>query len=191
MKLKALGLALLLVLLGSVSAGTLAYFTADEAAHNVITSGGVDIDLVEKTINEDGELVPFPEEGVDGVMPGADVSKIVTVTNTGASEAWVRVKLTRKVTPEEGRTLTDEGALITYEIANPEKWTLKDDGYYYYSDRVAAGETTVPIIEWVKFAPAMGNEYQNCTAEVDVSAQAVQTANNGTSAAEAAGWPEE
>ena len=35
----------------------------------------------------------------------------------------------------------------------------------------------------------MGNEYQNATATVDVIAQAVQTANNGTSAADAAGWP--
>ena len=35
----------------------------------------------------------------------------------------------------------------------------------------------------------MGNEYQNAAATVDISAQAVQTANNGTSALTASGWP--
>ena len=39
------------------------------------------------------------------------------------------------------------------------------------------------------FNTAMGNEYQNAAATVDVAAQAVQTANNGGSAAEAQGWP--
>ena len=35
----------------------------------------------------------------------------------------------------------------------------------------------------------MGNEYQNAEATVDVTAQAVQTANNGDSALTAKGWP--
>jgi len=37
----------------------------------------------------------------------------------------------------------------------------------------------------------MTNEYQNCTIEIDVDAQAVQTANNGSSVLEAAGWSAE
>jgi len=36
----------------------------------------------------------------------------------------------------------------------------------------------------------MDNLYQGCKAEIDVFAQAVQVANNGASALEAAGWPE-
>ena len=35
----------------------------------------------------------------------------------------------------------------------------------------------------------MTDEYQNCTVEVVVYAQAVQVANNGDSATAAAGWP--
>ena len=35
----------------------------------------------------------------------------------------------------------------------------------------------------------MGNVYQNSTAHVDVNAYAVQYANNGTGALDAAGWP--
>ena len=41
----------------------------------------------------------------------------------------------------------------------------------------------------VTFNAAMGNEYQNATATVDVAAQAVQTANNGSTVTDAQGWP--
>ena len=39
------------------------------------------------------------------------------------------------------------------------------------------------------FARSMGNLYQGSTATVSVLAQATQSANNGVSALEAAGWP--
>ena len=36
-----------------------------------------------------------------------------------------------------------------------------------------------------------GNDYQNCTVNIDVVAQAIQSDNSGASALEAAGWPAE
>ena len=48
---------------------------------------------------------------------------------------------------------------------------------------------TEPIFTAVTFKSDMGNEYQNATATVDIAAQAVQSANNGKNALEAAGWP--
>ena len=45
-------------------------------------------------------------------------------------------------------------------------------------------------MEEVRFSAEMGNAYQNCTANVVISAQAVQTANNGDTVMEAAGWPD-
>ena len=205
MKLKALVLALLLVVLGSISIGTLAYFTADTTAHNVITSGGVEIELVETTI-QDGAEIPFPKEGLTGIMPGVDASKIVKVENTGASAAWIRVKLEKVVTLADGTRgdkLPDGTDAVTYEISNPEMWLTKEgdtEGWYYYKDPVPANQGedsfTETILETVKFSPKMGNEYQSkseteCTvAEVIVSAQAVQVANNGTDVLTAQGWPE-
>ena len=72
---------------------------------------------------------------------------------------------------------------------NTTAWTLGTDGYYYYNKALKPGETTAPILSSVTFEPTMGNEYQNAAATVDISAQAVQTANNGTSALTASGWP--
>ena len=71
--------------------GTLAYFTDEEVAHNIITSGGVNIEVIEKTQGSNDVLVDFPQEGIKGVMPGKKVSKIVQVKNTGNNDAWIRI----------------------------------------------------------------------------------------------------
>ena len=47
MKRKLLILSVLAICVAIVAAGTLAYFTAEDTAHNVITTGGVDIELKE------------------------------------------------------------------------------------------------------------------------------------------------
>ena len=88
-KWKIVALCTVLACLSIVASGTLAYFTAQETAHNVITSGGVAIQLIELSDNGGDGLTYWRD--VEGVMPGAEISKIVIVRNTGASEAWVRV----------------------------------------------------------------------------------------------------
>lgn len=195
MKRKLLILSVLVICIASLAAGTLAYFNAEETAHNVITTGGVGIQLVEKTKSGD-TLVDFPEEGLTGIMPGTSASKIVSVQNTGASEAWIRIGVALTMVGADGEALPTELELndekipvITFMAGD--KWTLSDDGYYYYSDPVPAGESTATLFEEVHFAAQMGNEYQNCKANLVVMAQAVQTANNGETVAEAAGWPAE
>ena len=72
---------------------------------------------------------------------------------------------------------------------NTDDWTEGEDGYFYYKEALKPGETTAPVLNSVTFDVAMGNEYQGATATVTVTAQAVQTANNGTSAQTASGWP--
>ena len=173
-------LLILAICVAIVAAGTLAYFTAEDTAHNVITSGGVDIELKEWA--DEAKQTPF--EDVTGIMPGVTVTKIAEIKNTGASEAWVRVLITKDI-QLAGEVDPD---LIKLGL-NTTDWTLGTDGYYYYNKALKPGETTAPILSSVTFEPTMGNEYQNAAATVDISAQAVQTANNGTSALTASGWP--
>lgn len=182
MKRKILMLAVLVICVASVAVGSLAYFNAEGTAHNVITTGGVDITLQEWA--DDEKTQPF--EDLTGIMPNTEVTKIAEIKNTGASEAWVRVKIEKTI------ELTRDGTPNTDMVAlniNTADWTAGEDGYYYYNAALAPGETTAPVFTTVTFRPEMGNEYQNATAIVDVAAQAVQTANNGTAAANAAGWP--
>lgn len=176
--------AVLAICIGILASGSLAFFTAEGKADNVITTDGVSIQLVEKHKDESGALVDFPEEGISGVMPGCSVSKIVTVTNTEA-EAWIRISVEKKVTAADGSALPTD--LITFQV-DETKWLAKD-GYYYYRTPVATGESTDILFDEVLFSGLMGNEYQGCKTEIIVSAEAVQTANNGATVEEAAGWP--
>lgn len=186
-KWKIIALSTVLACLSIVASGTLAYFTASETAHNVITSGGVAIQLHEFSERGNEELVPWQD--VDGVMPGAEISKIVTVENTGASDAWVRVKVDKTITLARGVQGTPDLSLVVLDI-NPTDWT-EQGGYYYYNDPLAPSETTPPLFTIVTFDPKMGNEYQGSTAHIDVKADAVQVANNGETVLDALGWPKE
>ena len=158
--------------------GTLAYFSASETAHNVITSGGVEIELHEWA--NEARTERFAD--VEGVMPGDAVTKIVEVENVGASDAWVRIWIGADFTNEA----LDPGVL---GIDTLEGWSQGADGWWYYGQRLAAGDTTTPLFEKVSFASGMGNAYQGGEAVVSVLVQAVQSDNNGSSAPEAAGWP--
>lgn len=181
MKRKILILSVLAICIATLAAGTLAYFTSEGKAHNVITTGGVEIAVQEWADME--KTKPF--ENLTGVMPNATVTKIAEVKNTGASDAWVRVKVEKNI-KLQGEGTPDTG-LVELTL-NTTDWTERD-GYYYSTKALKPGEVTAPIFTAVTFGTAMGNEYQNATATVDVFAQAVQTANNGTTVLDAQGWP--
>lgn len=181
MKRKLLILSVLAICIATLAAGTLAYFTSEGKAHNVITTGGVEITVQEWADEE--KTKPF--ENLTGVMPNTTVTKIAEIKNTGASDAWVRVKVEKNI-KLQGDGKPDTGLVeLTLNTAD---WTEKD-GYYYYTKVLKPGEVTAPIFTAVTFKPDMGNEYQNATATVDVTAQAVQTANNGATVMDAQGWP--
>lgn len=183
-------IALLVCCLAVLASGSVAYFTASETAHNVITSGNVAIDLQELTNRMDEAGNPIPFENPTGVMPGAEVSKIVQVENTGDNPVWVRIAVEKAidlVLPEGAEPVEPDLSLIVLDL-NTADWT-EQDGYYYYNKPLNPGETTVPLFTTVTFDKTMGNAYQNCTAAVSVKADAVQTANNGAAVLEAAGWP--
>ena len=172
----------LLCCLSIITTGTVAYFTAEETAYNVITTGILSLDLVEE--QENGE--PWPENGVHGILPGMDVDKIVYVVNDGGVDFYTRIGLEMKVTGADGNALSPEG--ITLDI-NRTDWTEKD-GYYYYNSVLSPLEETEPLFTTVSFDVSLGNEYQNATVVIEVSAQAVQSKNNGDSSLTAVGWSE-
>lgn len=182
MKRKVLILSVLAILLAILAANTLAYFTADTTAHNVITTGNVDIALNEWANEERTERF---EKQID-VLPGTEVTKIVEVENIGAGTAWVRVQVVLDVYAEGGKEQLPPDP-VTLDF-NETDWKYFD-GYYYYNYPLDPGETTEPLFTTVTFDPKMGNVYQNSTAHVDVNAYAVQSANNGEDVLSANGWP--
>ena len=181
MKRKILILSVLVICLAMIAAGSLAYYTADTKAHNVITTGSVDIELNEWANEERTEKF----EDQTGVMPGKDVTKIVEVKNVGTGSAWVCVQMFVDVYAENGEGLPPEPVKLDI---NDTDWTYQD-GYYYYNKPLAPGATTEPLFTTVSFDEQMGNEYQNAKAKIDITAIAVQSANNGETVLEATGWP--
>ena len=167
--------------------GSLAYFTQEKMTHNIITTGGVTIEVNEYADEE--MTTPFPENGVYGVMPTSSVTKIVELNNIGTSPAWVRIKVEKSVMLAESAETQPGDDLMVLDI-DDSAWT-ESDGWYYWNTALEPGTSTTPLFRHVNFAASIPDEYQNCTAEVTVIAQAVQTANNGASPLEANGWPEE
>ena len=179
-----LSLAVIICAVAVLATGTYAYFTAEETAYNVITTGCLYMDLVEETTGG----APWPEEGIQGVMPGMDVDKVVYVENVGSVPFFARISLENQITPAPGVTAELTFEHISLDL-NTEQW-IEQDGFYYYYRILEPGEKTEPLFTKVSFAPEMGNEYQNATVEVYVLAQAVQSANNGTDPLAALGWSE-
>ena len=128
MKRKVLILSVLAILIAILAANTLAYFTADTKAHNVITSGGVSIKLNEWA----NEARTEKFEDKTGVMPGAEVTKIVEVENVGTGTAWVRVQVVLDVYAEGGKEQLPPDP-VTLDF-NETDWKYFD-GYYYITTR--------------------------------------------------------
>lgn len=202
---KAVLTAALALLVALAAFGTAAFFSGEAHVTNVITTGKIDITLKEQTKDEDGKLITWPEDGITGVMPGQSVDKLVSVESVaGSSDAWVRVKVESTITAKDKTSLPTEvkgTKMLHFNIQDG--WITGADGYYYYSKPLKAKETTPQLFTKVTFDPSMPNEYQGCTVNVNVFAQAVQVKNN-TGAGETpiteltasnytqiAGWPAE
>lgn len=190
MKKKILYIAAIVICLSLITSGTYAYFTTSDTARNVITSGGIEVNVVEQQL-VNGTLQPYPNQPIQ-VMPATTVSKIVSVQSIEQA-AWVRMNYTLTVYDAEGKEMeipADELAKVIVIETDATNWTLKD-GWWYYNTAVKGGETTKPLFEEVIFSgPNMDNKYQSSTVVIDVTAQAVQKVHNGETVWEALGWPE-
>lgn len=175
-------IALLAVCMAVLATGTLAYYTAQETAYNVITTGTLSMDLHDETTGGKD----FPDEGINGVMPGMLVDKLVYVENDGGVDFWTRISLEKTIVAAPGVEAELNFDHITLDI-DTENWT-EQDGYYYYNKPLKPGKQTEKLFTTVTFEPAMGNEYMDAHVEIVVHAQAVQSRNNGDSALTATGW---
>lgn len=121
-KLTAIFLCVALVAIAVVGA-SLAYFTDTKPATNTFTVGNVKIDLIEQQRNADGTALETFENNkvlmpivgsaqgeqvtVDGVkLPAAKnyVDKIMTIKNTGVSDAYVRIFVAVPTALQNGQT---------------------------------------------------------------------------------------
>lgn len=104
-KKKILSLALVVLLICTISFGTLAWFNATDEVTNtfkVATSDGegtpdFSISVLEKEVNEDGqETGEYVDDGntYSDILPGDCLPKNVNIYNTGTYDQWVRIHVT-------------------------------------------------------------------------------------------------
>lgn len=190
MKKRILAIAVVIICMSILASVTIAYYTDSATARNVITSGGIDIEVLEQQL-VDGELVDYPDEPIP-VMPTGEVSKIVSV-QSNQQTAWIRANYTITVYDAENKVMqisADELDKVIVIEPDGEKWTEKN-GWWYYNTAVETGKMTDPLFEKVAFSgPHMDNRYQGAKVVIDVAAEAVQKANNGETVMDALGWPE-
>lgn len=157
--------------------------TNQNKTRNVITTGAVDIDLLEYR-EEGATIVPWNPNDRVAVMPGSTVSKIVRIENLDAA-AYVRARFEVKVTDADGNATTMPEGAVTFDAAGT-GWEQKGDGsdWWYYNEVLdAAGssvehDSTTALFNTVSFdLHKITNEYQGSTVNVIVYAEAVQAAN--------------
>ena len=188
MKRKLLLLSVLVICVAIAAVGTLAFFNTKAVAHNVITTGGVNIELHEYA---DEACKTDYNTNKTGIMPGMTVDKYARIALAeGSADAWVRVKFEKKITfaagNEHAQGKTPDLDLV--ELTMPEGWIAGNDGWYYLEAPLTSN-TPVFALNSVTFDVAMGNEYQGATATVDIVAEAVQKANSGDTIKDDIFWP--
>lgn len=88
-KIAAISLVAALVVM-AIAGASLAYFTAEDTADNVFTMKGIKVEINEEF-----------EQGSE-LIPGLDINKDVWVTNTGTSDAYVRVHIAIPAALDDG-----------------------------------------------------------------------------------------
>ena len=183
-KLKLLAIAVVAVFLTLITESTLAFYTTVGKATNVITSGGVEMRIVETGFGG----VEFPKEGIY-ILPGDVVTKEVKVESLSTEPFYLRVKILYGVNSDV--LPSDECFKLNI---NTDYWTYYD-GWYYYNDEVESGETTPYVFSQVEIVgSAVGSEYIGKTLTLTVDAQAVQSKNNpiiDSKTYTAVGWPKD
>ncbi len=199
-----------LALVAVVGVGaTLAYFTdKTDTKTNVFTSGHVQIELVDKSQPEEGQVGGRnTDDGVvyDKIMPGDVVSKIVGVESViDSEEAWVavRVQVNNVDMPysEKEAEATQELYGLIEDQVDATAWSAVKEldaeenitsvVYYYnkplnpFTENKAAQLFScieIPGVEW-------NNDYADMHFEIDVQAAAVQTRNVSLEAFKGMGW---
>lgn len=160
---------------------TLAYFTDSDEATNIVTTGNVDISLLEN--NEVSTGLEF-----DDVLPGQTLEKDPKVVlNPESADAFVRVKITISGNEMVGREgYTDEAnaldALLKTTI-EANGWKLNADGYYYYGVKLTQDDATTPttleneaiLFETLTIPTSWDNLMADKEFQVLIQAEAVQS----------------
>ncbi|WP_419034295.1 SipW-dependent-type signal peptide-containing protein [Dysgonomonas gadei] len=176
----------------AVVGATMAYFTSQDTATNVITTGNVQISITETSEDKNSIMNENGIQYIGAITPGQNISKIPVIVNDGNNDAYVRAYVEFKYYDEERNDITakftGKEPVIKY---NTEDWTkgktAEDQDFYYYNKAIKANQDkeskegkTAELFNTVTIPTEWNNDQANVTIEVIVHAEAIQSENNGT-----------
>lgn len=141
--------------------GTSIYASTEVSVENEFTTGVVDIDLNEYTI-ENGREVEWTDN-VKNILPGQDICKIPRISNQG-NDCYVRARIEFVDTPLRFDSLygmTDE-------------WILGKDGYCYYRRILGSGDT-VDLFKGIKVPIDLKEDTAESLFQIRIYVDAIQS----------------
>lgn len=181
-------LAVSLAVLGA--AYTSAFFSTSIDTNNLITFGNLGLQINETVLDTSGRELVYTGEGRMKLDAGNHVSRIIRLENTGNEPMYVRASIEMTGTDMNGKPLVATGEVSDFAL-NEEDWSYKE-GWYYYNKVLEPGAESEVLMTGVSFDIAeISERYCGGDFTLDVSAQGVQSKNNGDgNVLLVKGWPE-
>ncbi len=172
------------------TASTLAAITVRARTTNIITTGTVQVSLVQKTTDDNGLISTFIPQAMVETIPGASFAQMPYAQNTGTEDCYVRVAVQTNIMAADGETILPN--VLELDI-DKSQWVQDTDGWYRYVGVLESGEETpVPLFTRVSFPLSMDNRYLGAKMELTLAVQGVQAEYNQyqDSVLEVQGFPE-
>lgn len=164
-----------------VVGGSIAYFRAETASNNTMSSTGLKIALMEKgyenEISNDSLLIK-------DIVPGATVEKELYVKNLKESPSYIRVTLTKYWENNDGNKLPElDAQFIELATQDTSNWIIQDNDensevvYMYYKLPLNTNDETKPFLNQLligRDGRLLNNEYSHLNVKLDIEVDAIQ-----------------
>lgn len=116
----------------------------------------------------------------DPLVPGSEITKRVAVKNVANNASFVRVMLFPTIIDAKGITLeAQHPKQFEYKDLNTTKWMYGDDGYYYYLEKLAPGQTTPDLLSKIVINKDLDAKYKGSKFEFEVKVEGINTTEGG------------
>lgn len=170
---------------------TLAWFTSQDQATNIATMGNLKVELTESSTEPDATVTANGITYANPRMPGDEVSKVVTASNTGNKSVYVRYAISKAwYDPSTG--IVAPGTDVSFiELLNIDssKYVIVTEAsttYYYLKAALTAGSSNT-LFDKFKIAEGTTNAHLRLQARISATTDAVQY-EYGADAVDAQGW---
>ena len=136
----------------------------------VFAENPADIEIIETSLDGSGGIVPWQD--ITDAMPGETYDLSPSVINNGTDPVEVSICITQSGKNSSGSPITIPNN--TFEINFNPGWTKEPGANCYDYDLVLdTGSTTTSLFDRVTISSTIGNEYQNATFNLVLTATAI------------------